>query len=483
MPPPSPSRRADIGRNLKRGRGAPLVPARNDIAFEEKVTRRPVKALLARAAEAARRYARSVWARDRADMTGWAAQCNRLLRIAIWTVRGVWVHRLSLQAAALTYYTIFSIVPVLIVALWALKVFHLLPYLIPAAPKLGAALPGSPAPPSEPLLRSALRTILTAVQHANRVQLGLAGLLGLAYGVIKLFRQVARAIDAIASSRHRGPVYWRLLGYFALLFLPLVMLLIAASVTALSRVAEGTALAQGFERLADAVPLLRSAVGGALLLAAFSLSIATFYLSAARARLGFGSAMTGGLVTGIALIVVTWVFTRFQIGVTRASVLASGVAALPVFMLWVFVSWYVVLIGAEIAVGHDLDRTLSHGTQAWELHPLAEQAAGAALMVEVARRPAPPTTVELARQLRLLPATIRTLVARLTAAGLLRRADSGGHQLACDPASTTLGDVLDAVAGRPQLEASQWALAAVLKQGPSAHAGPSLRELAGRATD
>jgi len=437
-----------------------------------------VRAWLARTAEAVRQYARGVWACDRAALTGWRALQNRALRIAIWTVRGIWLHRLSLHAAALTYHTIFSIVPVLVVVVWALKAFHLLPYLIPAAPKLEAALPGTPAHPSEPLFRSALRTIMTAVQHANQAKFGLVGLLALVVGAAKLFRQISRAIDTIAAATHRTRVYWRLLGYLALILLPLVLLLIAAALTALSRVAEGTFVDTALSRLVRALPQLRSAAGAVAGTAVFALTLAIFYASAARARLRFSSAAVGGLAGAIALIAVTWALTRFQIGVTKASVLASGVAALPVFLLWAFIGWFIVLVGAEIAVGHDLDRTLSHGAHIWELQPLAEEAAGAGLMIEIARRPEPPTTQELARQLRLLPATVRALVARLTKAGLLRRTDAGGLALACDPDQTKLGDVIDAVAGHIELDDSQRALAAVLGQRRLPHAGPSLRELA-----
>jgi membrane protein len=436
-----------------------------------------VRSWLARTAEAVRQYARDVWACDRAALTGWQALKNRVLRIAIWTVRGVFTHRLSLHAAALTHHTIFSVVPVLVVVVWALKAFHLLPYLIPAAPKLEAALPATAAQASDPL-SSALRTIMTAVQHANQIKFGLVGLLALFYGAAKLFRQVSRAIDMIAGATHRARVYWRLLGYVALILLPLVLLLIAGAVTALSRIAEGTFMEGALSRVLGAIPELRSALGAMMGIAVFALTIAIFYASAARARLRFSSAAIGGLAAAVALIAVTWAFTRFQIGVTKASVLASGVAALPVFLLWAFVCWFIVLIGAEIAVGHDLDGTLRHGARIWDLQPLAEEAAGAGLMIEVARRADPPTTQELARQLRLLPATVRALVARLTKAGLLRRTDAGGVALACDPDATKLGDVVDAVAGHLELDSSQRALAAVLGQRRLPHAGPSLRELA-----
>jgi membrane protein len=442
------------------------------------VKTRPVRSWLAGAKAAVRRYARDVWACDRAALGGWPALRNRGLRIGIWTVRGVFAHKLSLHAAALTYYTVFSIVPVLVVVVWALNAFHVLPRLFSASARLWQTFSASSPHDADPVLRSAVQKLLTAAERANRVPFGIAGLVALLFAAAKLFRQVSRAIDAIASSSDRRPVYWRMLGYFALLLLPVALLLIAGAVTALSQITEQTSVGVALSRLLRAAPQLRSAAGALTGIAVFALTIATFYSSAARARLGFASAAIGGLGAAIGLVVVTWAFTRFQIGVTKASLLASGAAALPVFLLWTFTSWFIVLVGAEIAVGHDLDRTMSHGARLWKLRPVSEQAAGAGMMVALARRARPATAQELARELRILPTAVRALAARLVGAGLLRRTGAGGLVLACDPESTTLGDVIDAVSGRSDVDGGHWALSAVLGQGHIPHSGPSLRELA-----
>ena len=60
-------------------------------------------------------------------------------------------------------------------------------------------------------------------------------------------------------------------------------------------------------------------------------------------------------------------------------------AAIPVFLLWSFTSWLVVLIGAQIAVAHELDGVLIHGARAWRLDPYEEQVAGVQIMVEATR--------------------------------------------------------------------------------------------------
>jgi membrane protein len=402
-------------------------------------------------------YSRAVWSRDRAALRGGASVKTRVARVVIWSLRGLFVHKLSLQAAALAYYTLFSIVPVLVVALWVLKLCRLIPYLKPAEAHGVAATTASPTPyfsnPNE-FLREAVRGILAAVDRAGRVQIGIVGLAVLLYGVIKLIKHVEQAIDSIAGAEDRPPKFWRMLGYLALLGLAPALLIGSVLLQALSRVPLGSQLAHALSWLLAALPLLKSTIGVAFGLAILCLALAIFYASAARARIALPSAVVGAAPSALSLAAVLWAFARLQIGVSNVGALESGMAAIPVFLLWSFTSWLVVLIGAEIAVAHQLDSVLIHGACAWRLEPYQQQVAAVQLMVEATRRAlslgdASLTTNEMARKLRLLPESVRDVARRLLAARLLRRTDAGHYRLACDPDRTTLGDVRRAIIGPP----------------------------------
>ena len=403
------------------------------------------------------RYSLAVWSRDRAALRGWASVWTRVARVVIWSVRGLFVHKLSLQAAALAYYTLFSIVPVLVVALWILKLFHLIPYLKPAEAQVAAAATAAPTPyfsnPNE-FLREAVRAILAAVDRAGRVQIGIVGLAVLLYGVIKLIKHVEQAIDGIAGAEDRPPKVWRMLGYLALLGLAPALLIASVLLQALSHLPGGSQLAHALSWLLAALPLLKSTIGVVLGLAILSLALAIFYASAARARIALPSTVVGAALSALSLAAVLWAFTRLQIGVSNVGALESGMAAIPVFLLWSFTSWLVVLIGAEIAVAHELDSVLIHGARAWRLDPCQEQVAGVQIMVEATRRALSLrdgglTANEMARKLRLMPESVRDVARRLLAAGLVRRTPAGDYRLACDPDRTSVRDVAGAIIGRP----------------------------------
>ena len=442
---------------------------------------------LSRVYEAVVGRVRSVWSRDRAPLSGLRALGTRALRIGILVVRGVVAHRLALLAAALTFFTVFSIVPTLVVALWALKALDHLPMV--GAP----ALPGSAQiPTGNQLLHAALAEILDAVDRATEVT-GLVGLVALLYVVMKMFSFTERAIHIIAGASQRTPAFSRMLGYVALLLMPLALLVTAGLLLAVAEKPIGAQVS----RLVGAIPGLGLALGAAGGLGVLWLAATIFYASAARARIPYRSAAVGGAVAAVALPVVFWAYVYFQLGVSQASALGSGFIAFPVFMLWAFSSWYALLVGAEIAVAHHIDRVLVHGARAFHLDHAGERQASAAIMLRLARAARPGLghgaavpEDDLARELRLPPNLVGALCLRLVDRGLLVE-ERRGFSLARDPDETALADVLDAVERDPALDAARREAAArfprrardaLAAAAPAVAegAGPSLGELAGK---
>ena len=400
---------------------------------------------VARALRALEQRAQLVWSRDRSSLRGAAAFGNRAFRIAILTARGAVAHRLGLQAAALTYYTVFAVVPTLVVALWIMKWFDWLRIISPE-------LPGNlSAPTGNQMFHAALGMILDAVDRTSEIAGGVVGLVALLFAVSKMFGYTERALHIIAASGERTPKFSRALAYVALMLIPPVVLALSGLLLALLR----RGAAGPLSHLLAAIPGIEVALGVAIGFGALWLAVTLLYAAAARARIGFPSAAVGGALAALALVVVFWVFATLQIGVSHASAVGSGFFAFPVFLLWVFSSWYAVLVGAEIAVGHDIDRVLVHGAATFRLDCAGERRAGVAIMLALTRAAeadpdARVTEDELARDLRLPPAIVRDLCFRMVRRGLLAE-EVRGFSLRADPDSITPEAVADAIDRDPAL--------------------------------
>ena len=155
----------------------------------------------------------------------------------------MFARRLGTEAAALAYYTIFSIVPVLVTVLWALKLLHADPRISTPADGdvsvLADAKADARSADANVLLREAVRGVLAAVERAGTLQAGLVGLAALIYGVIRLVIHVESALDTIAGARERPARYRRMLGYLALLALPPALLVVSGVLRMLGAAAAG----------------------------------------------------------------------------------------------------------------------------------------------------------------------------------------------------------------------------------------------------
>jgi membrane protein len=401
---------------------------------------------IARALRAIERRAHLVWSRDRSSLRGAAAVGNRAFRIAIVAARGIVAHRIGLQAAALTYYTVFAVVPTLVVALWIMRWFDWLPV-------ISARLPGNvSAPTGNQMFHAALGMVLEAVDRTSEIAGGIVGLAALLFTMSKMFAFTERALHIIAASGERTPKFSRALAYVALMLIPPVVLAVAGVLLALLRWGRAGPL----PRLLGMIPGLEIAFGLALGFGALWLAVALLYAAAARARIAFSSAVLGGGLAALALLVIFWLFASLQIGVSTTSPVGSGFFAFPVFLLWAFSSWYAILVGAEIAVGHALDRVLVHGAATFRLDCAGERNAGVAIVLQLARAAeavpgVPVTEDELARELRLPPAIVRDLCFRLVRRGLLAE-DVRGFSLRAGADSVTTEAVADAVDRDPTLD-------------------------------
>ena len=73
------------------------------------------------------------------------------------------------------------------------------------------------------------------------------------------------------------------------------------------------------------------------------------YIFMPNTKVNFKSGLIGGIVAGTVYQIVQWAYITFQIGVTKYGAIYGSFAALPLFLVWLRLSWVIVLFGAEIS--------------------------------------------------------------------------------------------------------------------------------------
>jgi membrane protein len=81
------------------------------------------------------------------------------------------------------------------------------------------------------------------------------------------------------------------------------------------------------------------------------------YMVLPNTKVPLRAGITAGIVAGTVYQIIQWIYIKFQIGVAHYGAIYGSFAALPLFLVWLQVSWMIVLFGAEIAFAHEHTET------------------------------------------------------------------------------------------------------------------------------
>ncbi len=89
------------------------------------------------------------------------------------------------------------------------------------------------------------------------------------------------------------------------------------------------------------------------------LTFAFLYVFVPNARVNLFSALIGALVAAVLWQAVGWVFAHFMVRSTQYTAVYSSLAILILFMIWIYIAWLIVLIGASVTFYHQHPEYLS----------------------------------------------------------------------------------------------------------------------------
>ena len=97
------------------------------------------------------------------------------------------------------------------------------------------------------------------------------------------------------------------------------------------------------------------------------------------------SALLGAAVAGVLWQAALVAYVRFQVGVSSYNALYSVLSAIPIFLVWTYVSWMVLLVGATVAAGHQNERILRQRLRSSHLDPSLRETLAVLLVAQVVR--------------------------------------------------------------------------------------------------
>jgi len=177
------------------------------------------------------------------------------------------------------------------------------------------------------------------------------------------------------------------------------------------------------------------------------------YAFVPNTRVKLSSAIGGGVVAGTLWQSAQWFYIHWQIGFTKYNAIYGSFAQLPLFLVWLYISWIIVLLGAEVSfAAQHLHAFVRRGLSA-NMSPLSRQKVAVAALAHLAARfqagLSPLSVEELARNLHLPEDVVLDTLSTLAEAGMtvpLGEEDARGYGLAVAAENIRLASVAEVIA-------------------------------------
>ena len=271
------------------------------------------------------------------------------------------------------------------------------------------------------------------------------GVAGIAITGILLLVTVEDQLNLIWRVTAPRPWVFRVLAYWTLMTLGPLLLGVSLS---LSTYLELIARRVGFEQ--QALDLLAS--GWIHQVARLVPTLLEFvvcfllYCLIPNCTVRWRDAAFGALVATVALEILKVSFSIYIGAMSSYQTVYGALAAIPIFLLWMYISWMAVLLGAVVAAtwpNWQVDERLAH-LPAGGMR-LGFSLALLAALARAHRRGEPRTTAALAAELGVATSVIDAHMTRLAMSGFVAHTQDGGWVLAWDPEGATLNDLYEAL--------------------------------------
>lgn len=386
------------------------------------------------------------------DRKDWRGSLARQTETLVWTVRGVLKEEITIRAAALTYHTLLSLIPLLAVGFALFEAFGGLEKL------------------KEPLKMAIVSNLAVGrteqvgawidefIGNISSGAIAGVGVIVLFYTATGLLQNIEQAFNRIWGIEKQRPFVQRFLTYWGFLTLTPPLM--------------GVAMALGVRM--QRAPLIGALLswspsGGALILSMVSVVVTCsafvfMYMLVPNTKVRFSAALAGGLLAGVVWNVTRAAFFWATAGSIKYSAIYGALGVLPLLMIWIYISWIIVLLGVTHTAANQTVHTGHYSVSDENESQSARERLAVALMALIAKRfveSGPPLgSDDLVESLKAPSASVRRTLDTLNGCGLIVEIDGGGGEARYVPGRSlhmlTLADVIGAMRNRGQIGQSDW---------------------------
>ena len=277
-----------------------------------------------------------IWTLEMEELSKAKARFVKYLKVMMITIRTFSSQKIGFQAVTLSFFSTMSVVPFVAIAFAVTDGFGL-------AGKLTEFLYGY-FNNSQETIDMVLGFAQNIINTAQSSAMGLVSALLFVWIVIWMMLSVERVFNNVWQVQKSRNLLKRLTVIFAMLFLsPFVVLVFFTGSFIYSHILEYMGL--NVEEFTVFKTILTWLLFGVFATLTFS----AMYKFIPNAKVEYASALRAAIPAGIAFTLMQYMYLETQVFVTRLNAIYGAFAAVPLFMIWLNIGWFIILIGAELS--------------------------------------------------------------------------------------------------------------------------------------
>ncbi len=278
-----------------------------------------------------------LWRTDVGALSGVRTLFYRTLRLLFVLVRELSSGQLNLRAMSLVYTTLLSLVPLIALSFSVLKGFGVHNQVEPLLLNLVA-----------PLGEKGNELVVTILSFVENMKVGVLGAVGLAlllYTVISMIQKIEMAFNYVWHTKVTRSLSRRFSDYLSVMLVGPLLVFAAIGMTASVMNSSVVQALIAIEPFGSLVVLLSKLMPFVLIILAFTL----VYMFVPNIKVKVRAALVGAMVGGVLWQTTGIIFAAFASSSTKYAAIYSGFAILILFMIWLYLSWLILLVGAQVA--------------------------------------------------------------------------------------------------------------------------------------
>ena len=280
-----------------------------------------------------------IWRLRRGDLPRGKSFGLKVVRVVIYAFKGFNEDRCQLSAAALTFLTLFSIVPLFAMAFGIAKGFNLEKRLVDEL--------HNNAQGQEEVINYIIGFSQRMLESTSGGLIAGIGVAILFFTVIRLLGNIEVSLNGIWGVREHRTWVRKFSDYLAIVVVCPVLMILVSSLNVYIA-SEITSITEKIELLG----MFSSIIFFSLKLLPFIVLWVVFsfiYIVLPNTKVNILSGIVGGIAGGTIYQIFQGIYISLQVGVASYSAVYGSFAALPLFLMWLQISWLIMLFGAEVS--------------------------------------------------------------------------------------------------------------------------------------